>query len=170
MPDSAVDPVIVRPNGYRASPDLATLGLNEKLLYDGTSQIQQQSLTDNQEDARAWGALKLRQAQNAATIDHLSQIGLLQLGQTGATENQQNTSPAGQAAAEAIKGTIGVSSDAIAASMGNLATSLVPVIASAVATATAQTLASVLPVLVTAIGGASTPSQTQAKPTSGATT
>jgi hypothetical protein len=160
-----MDEVKQSPDGFRASPDLATLGLNEKLQYDGAAAIQNQSLVDNQEDSRAWGALKLRQAQNAATVDHLAQIGLLQVGQTGATENQSNTSPEGQAAAEAIKGTIGVASDAIAASMGNLATALVPVIASAVATATAQTLAAVLPALITAIGGSSTPSQTQAKPT-----
>ena len=144
------------------------MNLNEKLLYDGNAQLQLQALIDNQEDSRAWNALKLSKAQNAATVDQLAQIGLLQLGQTGATESQQTVSPVRTATGDAIVGGVGVSAEAIAASVANLASSLIPVIAGAVATATTQTLASILPTLITAIGGASTPSQTQAKSTTAA--
>lgn len=134
--------------------------LNAKLGYDSAAQLQHQSLVDNQEDARAWAALKLRTAHNAATVDHLADVAALSSDQTGQTENEQTVSPVRTGTGDAIVGTVGVSSDAIAASLGNLATSLVPVIASAVATATSQTLTAVLPVLLQAIGNASKPTPT----------
>lgn len=162
---------------------------NQKIQQDSFASRENQSAVDNQENARevtanhrAWEAIKLeqaqianRRAQNAATADKLADtINLLAIAagqiatQAGQTEAQQTVSPAGTATSEAIKGAVGtaaageaVSAEAVTASVANLASSLVPVIASAVATATAQTLAAVLPVLVTAIGGASTPSQTK---------
>lgn len=134
---------------------------NIKLLFD-------EELDDRREhraNERAWENLKLRQAQNAATVDHFIDMTAAQATasaeQTGQTENEQTVSPVRTGTGDAIVGTVGVSADAISASIANLATALVPVIASALATAISQTLAAVLPVVVTASGGASTPSQTK---------
>ena len=139
--------------------------LNSKLGYDFAAQLQNQALIDNQGDARAWNELKLSEARDTQTIKYLASVAALATDQTGQTENQQNTSPIGQATAEAIKASPGVSADAVTASVANLATSLVPVIASSLATAISEAMTAVLPALVTAVGGASTPSQTQPKPT-----
>lgn len=143
--------------------------LNAKLAYDSAAQLQHQSLADNQEDSRGWAALKLRIAANAATVDHFLNITAAQATatamQTGQTEDQQTVSPVRTGTGDAIVGGVGVAAEQVAANVADLATSLVPVIASALATAISQTLAAVLPVVVTASGGASTPSQTQAKPT-----
>ena len=143
--------------------------LNAKLQYDSAAQLQHQSLADNQEDARGWSEVKLRRAQNAASFDHF--INMTTAGatataqQTGQTEESQTVSPVRTATGDAIVGGVGVSAEQVAANVANLATSLVPVIASALAAAIAQTVAALVPVVVTASGGASTPSQTQPKPT-----
>jgi hypothetical protein len=142
--------------------------LNSKLAYDASAQIQNQTLLDNQSDARAWNELKLSEARDAQVIKYMAATSALTSDQTGQTENEQTVSPVRTGTGDAIVGTVGVSADAIAASMGNLATSLVPVIASALATAITQTVAALVPVVVTAAGGASTPSQTSPKPTTGA--
>ena len=93
-------------------------------------------------------------------------------GQVGTTEGQQTVSPAGTAASETTKGAVAaagageaVSAEAVTANVANLFTSLTPVIASALAAAISQTIAALVPVVVTASGGASTPSQTEPKPT-----
>jgi hypothetical protein len=153
-------------------PSLLGGAENIKLLFDE----ELDSRRETQANQRAWEVVKLSQAQNdlrrqqnSATVDHLAQLGLLQLTQTGATENQQTVSPAGTAASETTKGAVAaagageaVSAEAVTANVANLMTSLTPVIATALATALAQTLTAVLPALVTAVGGASTPSQTKA--------
>jgi hypothetical protein len=139
--------------------------LNSKLAYDFSAQLQNQGLMDNQSDARAWQEVKLTAARDAQTLKYLAAVNNLTADQTGATENQQNVSPIGQAVAEALKAVPGVAAGDIAAGIANLNSSLIPVIATAVGTITAQTVAAVLPALVTAIGGASTPSQTQPKST-----
>jgi hypothetical protein len=113
-----------------------------------------------------------RRAQNAAIIDHAINADIVLAGQVGTTEGQQTVSPAGTAASETTKGAVAaagageaVSAEAVTANVANLFTSLTPVIASALAAAISQTIAALVPVVVTASGGASTPSQTQAKPT-----
>lgn len=138
--------------------------LNAKLGYDSAAQTQHQSLMDNQEDSRAWAALKLRIANNAATVDHLANVAALATDQTGQTENQTQVTPVRQATGDAIVGGVGVSAEQVAANVADLATSMVPVIASALAAAISQTIAALVPVVVNSAGGASTPSQTQAKP------
>ena len=112
-----------------------------------------------------------RRAQNAATIDHALNAGMVLAGQVGTTEGQQTVSPAGTAASETTKGAVAaagageaVSAEAVTANVANLFTSLTPVIASALAAAISQAIAALVPVVVTASGGASTPSQTQPKP------
>lgn len=138
--------------------------LNSKLGYDAAAQIQNQGLLDNQEDARAWSAFKLKAAQDQHTVTHLAQINAVISAQTGDTSNQQTTSPVRTATGDAIVGGVGVSAEQVAANVANIATALTPVIASALATALSQTITAVLPALITAVGGASTPSQTQPKP------
>ena len=96
------------------------VALNSKLQYDSAAQLQNQSLIDNQSDSCAWAELKLTEARDSQRIKHLAEVNLLVASQTGETEDQQNVSPTDQATAEAIKGTVGVSADAIAASLGNL--------------------------------------------------
>ena len=139
--------------------------LNAKLAYDSAAQLQHQSLADNQEDSRAWAALKLRIAANNEAFDHAIRMGSVLAGQAGVTENQQTVSPVRTGTGDAIVGGVGVSAEQVAANVANLATSMVPVIATAVAEATAAAVTAILPALVTAVGGASTPSQTQPKPT-----
>jgi hypothetical protein len=154
--------------------------INFKIGADRQASAMAQGAEDNQEDSRAWAQLKLktatdaqnlanRIASNAATIDHLIDAGVVLAGQVGGTEAQQTVSPAGTAASETTKGAVAaagageaVSAEQVTANVADLASSLIPIIASAVGTVTAQTLAAVLPILVTAIGGASTPSQTKA--------
>lgn len=138
--------------------------LNAKLAYDSSAQLQHQSLADNQEDSRAWSALKFRIAQNNEAFDNAVRMGSVLASQAGTTEQQQTVSPVRTATGDAIVGGVGVSAEQVAANVANLATSLIPVIATAVAQSTATAVAAILPALVTAVGGASTPSQTQPKP------
>ena len=155
-------------------PSLLGGAENVKLLYDEELDNRRETLAR----ARAWEAISLdmaqtasRRAQNAATIDHAINAGIVLSGQVGTTEGQQTVSPAGTSASEAVKGAVGtaaageaVSAEGITANITNLFTSLTPVIASALATAISQTIAALVPVVVTSSGGASTPSQTQPKP------
>lgn len=151
-------------------PSLLGGAENMKLLFDDQlalsrrvhnigAAIDEQALLDNQSDSRAWAALKLRQAQNAATLDHLAALNNLAQAQTGTTEDQQTVSPEDTATSEALKGAVGtaavgeaVSAEAITANVANLMTALTPVIAAAIATATAQTLAAILPIVISASG------------------
>lgn len=142
--------------------------LNGKLSYDFAAQLQGQALIDNQVNARARADLAVRAAEDAQTLKFLTTVGLMQITQTGATENQAAVDPVRSGTGDALVGSVGVSADTVAAAQANLLSTMTPIIASAVAAATSEALAAFLPVLVTAIGGASTPSQTQAKPTSAA--
>lgn len=156
-------------------PSLLGGAENIKLLFDEELDSRRETVAR----ARAWEAVSLdmaqtsaRRAQNAATIDHAINAGLVLSGQVGVSEAQQVVSPAGTAASETLKGAVGaagageaISAEAVTANVANLFTSLTPVIASSLATAIAQTIAALVPVVVTAAGGASTPSQTQPKPT-----
>lgn len=153
-------------------PSLLGGAENIKLLFDEELDSRREKLAQQ----RAWEAISLdqaqtaaRRAQNAATIDHAINAGMLISGQIGATEGQQTVSPAGTAASETTKGAVAaagageaVSAEAVTANVANLFTSLTPVIASALATSIAQTVAALVPAVVTASGGASTPSQTKA--------
>jgi hypothetical protein len=154
-------------------PSLLGGAENMKLLFDEELDSRRETLARQ----RAWEAVSLdlaqtasRRAQNAATIDHAINAGIVLAGQVGTTEGQQTVSPAGTAASETTKGAVAaagageaISAEAVTANVANLFTSLTPVIASALATAISQTIAALVPVVVTASGGASTPSQTTAK-------
>ena len=151
------------PNPYTVAvldPSSGEVMLNMKqIVEDNTADARRRTAMNGSND-QAWQTLNLSIAHDAQTIKHLASIGLLQAGQTGMTENQQTTSPVRTATGDAIVGGVGVSAEQVAANVANLTTLATAIIA--------QTLAAILPALVTAVGGASTPSQTQPKPTTAA--
>jgi len=120
-------------------------------------------------------ALSNRRNNNSATVDHF--INMATAGasataqQTGQTENEQTVSPAGTAASETAKGAVADAGAGIATAAEGIATAnqaIADALAAFVAgvnTNAANLAAALGAVLVTAAGGASTPSQTQAKPT-----
>ena len=150
-------------------PSLLGGAENIKLLFDEELDNRRESLARQ----RAWEAVSLdlaqtasRRAQNAATIDHAINAGIVLSGQVGTTEGQQTVSPAGTAASETTKGAVAaagageaVSAEAVTANVANLFTALTPVIASALATAISQSIAALVPAVVSASGGAANPSQ-----------
>jgi hypothetical protein len=149
----------------------------------GGAEVLSRALQEGTENNRGWEQVKLRHAQNDTSFDKAVDAfiaGILAnvcaATGVGSTEAQQTVSPGRTGSPEAAIDAIGTSnagvaasSQAIATSLGNLASALVPIITAAGGVVTAQTLAALLPVVVTAVGGASTPSQTQAKPTGGTT-
>jgi hypothetical protein len=94
MPDDQVMP-------YRsACPDLSTLNLNEKLLYDDTFSdlsFNRKQLMRHQD---AWESLRLMQAQNFAIASHAVNMNVVISAQSGDTSAQQTTSPVRSAAAD----------------------------------------------------------------------
>lgn len=145
--------------------------LNAKAKYDNIEALNHQALIDNQTHARAMNQIDLSVGRWAETMKVFAATGLLQAGQTGFTENQQQVTPSAQATKSVAEGAVATadaaaatSNAAVAASIGQLATAAVSVITATGGVVTAQTLAAVLPILINAIGGASTPSQTQPKP------
>jgi len=90
-------------------PSLLGGAENIKLLFDEELDNRRESLARQ----RAWEAVSLdlaqtasRRAQNAATIDHAINAGIVLSGQVGTTEGQQTVSPAGTAASETTKGAV----------------------------------------------------------------
>jgi hypothetical protein len=160
------------PQGIPPPYSLAGGPENLKLLFDEELDNRRESLARQ----RAWEAISLdqaqtasRRAQNAATIDHAINAGIVLAGQVGTTEGQQTVSPAGTAASETTKGAVAaagageaVSAEAVTASVANLATALVPVIVSALATAISQTLAALMPIVIKASETAADSSATPA--------
>ena len=139
MPDATQNPNFSPAITHQ--PSLLGGAENIKLLFD-----------EELDDRRSYRDINLRRAQNAATIDHLAQLGIIAAGQTGVTEGQQTVSPAGTALSESLKGAVGVAAAGQAVN------------AEALTSAVGQLFAALVAVIVTAAGGASTPSQTQAKP------
>src|ERR1039458_7789716 len=90
-------------------PSLLGGAENMKLLFDEELDSRRETLARQ----RAWEAVSLdlaqtasRRAQNAATIDHAINAGIVLAGQAGVTETQQTVSPAGTAASETTKGAV----------------------------------------------------------------
>jgi len=133
---------------------------NIKTLLDRFVGLMAQGAEDNQEDSRAWSALKLRHANNAATIDHMVDAGLVAAQATAATENQQTVSPAGTAASETAKGAVADAGAGIATANQAIADSLAA-FQTAILGAVADLKAALVAPIVTSVGGASTPSQTK---------
>jgi len=84
---STSSPHLVPPYTLLGGPE------NIKLLFDSVMQLMQQSVADNQANSRAYAALNLRRAENAATIDHLGSLNAVISAQTGDTSGQQTVSP-----------------------------------------------------------------------------
>ena len=140
-------------------PSLLGGAENIKLLFDEELDNRRERLSND----RAWEVLKLRTANEAQTVSHMTEMNAVISAQVSNIETQQTVDPMRTAAGDAIVGGVGVSAEQVAANVANLATSLIPVITSALATAISQTIAALVPVVVTAVGGASTPSQTTPK-------
>lgn len=148
-------------------PSLLGGAENMKLLFDTVMSRENQAILDNQEDSRAWAALKLSIATDAQTAKQLAVLQNITSAQTGETEDQQTVSPVRTGTGDAIVGSVGVSADTVAASQANLLSAMTPVIATAVSNSVNsayQLFLSQLPALITAIGGSAAPSQTQPKP------
>jgi hypothetical protein len=73
---------------------------NLKLLFDNVMQVMQQGVIDNQTNARAYAAINLRRAENAATVDHLANMNVVISAQSGDTANQSQGDPSRTAAAD----------------------------------------------------------------------
>jgi hypothetical protein len=97
MPDQTASPGVDYPgtSAPHLVPPYTLLGgpENIKLLFDNAMALMQQSVADNQSNSRAYAAINLRRAENAATIDHLANVNAVISAQTGDTSNQQTTSP-----------------------------------------------------------------------------
>jgi len=150
------------------NPNSGEVALNMKQLVEDNTADARRRTGNNGANDSAWQAFNLSVAQDNQTVKHLATLGLVQAGQSGMTENQQTVSPVRTATGDAIVGGVGVSAEQVAANVADLATTMVPIIASSLATAISTAMAAILPALVTAVGGASSPSQTQPKPTAAA--
>lgn len=73
---------------------------NLKLLFDNVMQLMQQSVVDNQNNARAYAAINLRRAENAATVDHLANMNVVISAQSGDTADQSQNDATRTAAAD----------------------------------------------------------------------
>lgn len=151
--------------GVVLNPSSGEVVLNMKRMIEDDTELARRRHSNAATFDKAIDDIMVARKEDAHLLKYLATVGTLIAGQTGETENQQNTSPADQGMAETAKGTVATSNAAVAASIGNLATAAVSLITATGGVVTAQSLAAVLPALVTAIGGASTPSQTQPKPT-----
>jgi hypothetical protein len=164
MPDNVVEKDSNFPNPNLTpqvthQPSLLGGAENIKLLFDEELDNRRERLSND----RAWEVLKLRTANEAQTVSHMTEMNAVISAQVSNIETQQTVDPTRTATGDAIVGGVGVAAEQVAANIANLATSLIPVITSALATAISQTIAALVPVVVTAAGGASTPSQTTPK-------
>jgi|SRR5580700_8630831 hypothetical protein len=142
--------------------------LNMKQIVEDNTENARRRTSNSADFDKAMNQVTIAGAQASQTLQQFALAGLIQAGQTGMTENQQSVTPVRQATGDAIVGGVGVSAEQVAANVADLATSLIPAMANGINQAWAQSyqlFTASLPTLVAAMGGASTPSQTQAKPT-----
>ena len=151
MPDSTTGGCTPSP---QVIPQHSLLGgaENMKMLFDNTMALTQQALIDNQRDAR-------RRASNDAAFDHLVSM-TVAAALANATQIAEDTTATAAGAEETANAGTAVSAQAVATSLGNLASALVPIITAADGVVTAQSLAAMLATVVAAAGnaaGTSTP-------------
>ena len=151
--------------GAVLNPNSGELALNMKQLVDDNQEHSRRRASNDADFDKAMNQITIAAAQEAQTVRHLADVNAVISAQVSNIETQQTVSPVRTATGDAIVGGVGVSAEQVAANVADLATALVPVITSSLATAITQSLVAVLPALITAVGGASTPSQTQPKPT-----
>lgn len=122
---------------------------NQKIVQDTFASRENQAAIDNQSDSRAWGALKLRRAENSATFDHFINMTTGQATataeQTGQTANEAAVDPIRTATGDAIAAVPGVAAGSIAstiavtpAQLAALIAALVPVVTASSGSATAK--------------------------------
>jgi hypothetical protein len=132
---------------------------NMKLLFDD---VMSDISHDRKTSLRLSEQAQLQQARhqtNAGTIDHLINAAIVIALQTGETENDQTVDPIRTSTADAPIAAIGtadagvaVSAQAVATSLGNLASALVPIITATAGVVTAQSLAALLSTVVASVG------------------
>ena len=154
--------------GAVLNPNSGELALNMKQLVDDNQEHSRRRADNSADFDKAMNQITLSAAQDAQTVKHLTNMNALISAQVSNIETQQTVSPVRTGTGDAIVGGVGVSAEQVAANVANLVTTMTPIIASALATALSQTMTAVLPALITSVGGASTPSQTQPKPTTAA--
>ena len=159
-------------SGAVLNPVAGEIALNMKAIIADEQEHARRRHSNAADFDKAMNNLTLAAAQDAQVVKHLAQLNVITAAQTGATENEQTVTPIRTGAGDAIAAVPGVaaggeavSAQAVATSLGNLASALVSVITATGGIVSAQTLAALLPVVVTAAGGASTPSQTSSKST-----
>ena len=140
-------------------PSLLGGAENMKLLFDNTLAHLGRVQTVAASHDNAWETLRFTTAQDAQVVKHLAQLATVAANQTGQTENQQTVSPAGTAASETAKGAVADAGSGIAVAAEGVA-----VANQSIADAVANLMNALTAVIVNSSGGASTPSQTQAKP------
>src|SRR5208282_5810018 len=123
------------------NPNSGEIALNMKRLIEDDNEYARRRHSNDGDYDKALNSFNLTVKEDNHSLRYLSAVALLTSQQTGETENQQNTSPMDQAAAEANKGAVGTANAAVAASVGNLASALVPIITASGGIVTAQTLA-----------------------------
>jgi hypothetical protein len=137
---------------------------NMKLLFDKSLTIVMGEASDGRDLAHSRARLDIRSERNGVAFDKamdtvlaLAIANLTNANQVGDTEDQSAMGP--QVTAEGAEDTanagVSVSAQAVATSLGNLASALVPIITAAGGIVTAQSLAALLPTVVTAAGNAS---------------
>jgi hypothetical protein len=152
MADFSYPPAVLNPNS-------GEVALNMKQIVEDNTADARRRTSNNGTSDRMWDAFNYNVAQDNHTARHLAQLNVIAAAQVGVTETQQTTSPVRTGSGDAIVGSEGVSADtaatanaAIAASLGNLASALVPIITAAGGVVTAQTLAALLPTVIAAAG------------------
>lgn len=134
---------------------------NMKLLFDDVmSDISHDRKTSLRLSEQAQ-LQALRAQTNANTIDHIVNAALAIALVTGDTENEQTVDPIRTSAADApiaaeatSDAGVAVSAQAVATSLGNLASALVPIISASAGVVTAQSLAALLATVVASVGQA----------------
>jgi hypothetical protein len=174
-----MDPVNCSPGVSQQASEVNAL--NFKLLYDDTSSdisINRKSLFRHQD---AWETLRLRNSQFAASFDHALLAAVAIANQTGSTDNQAAITPIRTgigdtmaAASYPANRTIDTATAGTAvaaegqATASQALTDLMTQFISAMNAAAANFAQAATAILATATGGASSPSQTQPKPTESA--
>ena len=150
--------------GAVLNPNSGEIAMNMKQLVDDNMEHSRRRASNDADFDKAMNGLTLAKAHDAQVVAHLADMNAVISAQVSNIETQQTVSPVRTGTGDAIVGSIGVSADTVAAAQANLLSAMTPVIAAAVANAVVTAVSALYPVLVTASGGASTPSQTQAKP------
>ena len=147
-------------------PSLLGGAENMKLLFDDTMSDISARRKMAHSHADAWETLRYRIAQNAAAYDHAVSMGSVLAAQAGVTEGQQTVSPVRTAAADNLAAGSAPANRAIDVATVGVATAAEGIATAnqSIADSVANLMNALTAVIINASGGASTPSQTEAKP------